>query len=181
VSSFTWQTNSPEDFEGLQFGSGWISTPEAVAAMPVSDALGATIVIEGHREDLAAKRELERRGQASRERAEWLQTQARLGLRTGMVSHGEVLARFARGCQAQDNRQRAEELRVLAGVRNGELEVRQPAPPSMRSERLSMERQQRERSEARAVQPVQGSEFDELRDEITRLKSLLNSQGIRAV
>jgi hypothetical protein len=181
VSSFTWQTDSPEDFEGLQFGAGWCSTPEAVAAMPVSDALGATIVIEGHREALAAERELKRREHATRERAETLQAQTRLGLRTGMVDHGEVLARFARGCHAQDNRQRAEEQRVLGGWRNGDLEVVAPAPPSMRSERLSMERQQRERAEARAVQPVQGSELDELRAEIMTLKGLLNSQGIRAV
>jgi hypothetical protein len=78
-------------------------------------------------------------------------------------------------------RQRAHNLvdRALSeGMEFREIKARLALePPGLRSQKLQMERQQRERADAQAARQVQGSELDELRREVDRLRRDLYMQG----
>jgi len=108
--SFTWPNPNGEDFSGVQFGAGWIGTPETLARLPLSERTGIGILRETHREQVAAERERAARRELDEDRAE-------LNLRLGRArSHAEVLGAVLRAGQLEDHRAERETAMRTAGV-----------------------------------------------------------------
>jgi hypothetical protein len=168
-----WQTDNGEELATIWSGVGWVhDTSDAgmVAITPGGESY-AVLPVEAQRsiaiDDVRARRE-QLREQAEREaRFDHLRARMALGLETP-VSIGEVFARAGHMAARDDARERAREERLVASVRSGKLDVVE-RPASLRSERFTMERQQRERAEARASRAVQGAEVDTLKAEVLHL------------
>jgi hypothetical protein len=144
---------------------------ESYAVLPVEAQ--RSIAIDDHR----ARRE-QLRAEAERDaRFDNLRARMALGLEQP-VSLGEVFARAGHMADRDDARERHREERLVASVRSGAVDVVE-RPASLRAERFTMERQARERAEAAAARQVEGAELDQLRQEVTQLRSLLAAHGIR--
>jgi hypothetical protein len=179
--SFTFPTDHPEDFAGVEFGCGWVGEDPRLGYVAVDHSqevyiqLPATSQRTLALEDSRARREAVERAahwqDVAEERAfRWVQQGGQVRTSAELIADVSV---------QMDRADRREESRVRSAVLAGELEL-QPVPtPGLRSERFQMEREQRERAEAQAVRQVQGSELDELRQEVTHLKSLLAARGVR--
>jgi hypothetical protein len=160
-------------------GCGWVNADTGAVVAPDGSqvALGAEST-RSMRSDDARERIADREQEAVRSaRADLLESQARVGI-VESPAVGEVFARFSQRCDLEDRRaaRRAEE--ELNRVRFGEVDVVE-RPTVLRAERFTMERQARERAEAAAARQVEGAELDQLRQEVTQLRSLLHAHGIR--
>jgi hypothetical protein len=162
---------------GLTFGCGWVDAEVGVVVAPDGSqvALGAEST-RSMRSDDSRERAAAREQEAVRSaRADLLSSQAAAGVITPS-SGAEVLQRFSLRADFEDRRAERRAERELDRVRSGEVDVVERPAPGLRSEKLTMRRQQRERAEA--MTPEQ-RELRELRGEITRLKGKLHAAGVR--
>jgi hypothetical protein len=160
-------------------GVGWVDSGAGVAVAPdgTTVELGAQATRSMQSEDSRARVAARQEEEARATRADLLESQARVGI-VEPQAVGEVFARFSQRCDLEDARAARQAERELDRVRFGKLDVVE-RPTNLRSERFTMERQQRERAEAAAGRDVRGAEVDELRREVTHLKSLLHAAGVR--
>jgi hypothetical protein len=174
-----WQTDNGEELSTIWAGVGWVENTSDVGMVAIAPAgeSYAVLPVEAQRsiaiDDHRARRE-QLRAEAEREaRFDNLRARMALGLEQP-VSFGEVFTRASHMADRDDARERHREERLVASVRSGEVDL-VDRPASLRSERFTMERQQRERAEAAAARDVTGSELDALKAEVLHLRSQLHA------
>jgi hypothetical protein len=173
-----WQSDHPEDFvgpQGIRMGCGWVQdTPAGFAIVDHEQEAYAVLPESSQRalrlEDSRARRQQGEEDAAAEERAMARAFRWR-SLGYEPTSWAERVAIMSRQTDAADRR---EESRIRSAVLRGELELQPTPAPGLRSQRFEMERQQRERVEARTPEQVR---LDELQAEVTQLKSKLHALG----
>jgi hypothetical protein len=160
---------------GLTFGCGWVDSDTGVVVAPDGTQVAlAESTRASMRSDDVRERAAAREQEAVRSaRADLLSSQAAAGVMTPS-SHAEVLQRFSLRADFEDRRAARQAERELDQVRFGEVDLVQRPAPGLRSEKLALQRRQRERREA--MTPEQ-RELRELRGEVTHLRALIHARG----
>jgi hypothetical protein len=169
-------SDHPEDFASIRMGCGWVQEHKDFGMVAVDHEQEAYAVLPAGAQRQMARDDAE----ARRQRAEWAEgaeerdASRAFRWRTLVGELRTPAELIADTFRRMDRADRQEEARVRAAVLGGEVELAQVPAPSLRTERLAMERAQRERAEARSPEQVR---LDELQAQVTQLKSKVHALG----